>query len=269
MTAAGDLVRLEVANQIAAAEAFLCTAPELERFGVAFEVVGGVACASCAAWDHPLFNRALGAGILAPLDRVVLEAIVRWYAARGRPAYVDVYDGITPGETVRLLEASGFAPSEHAFEAHVLEATAAPPASPTAAVRRCEPDEHERFAALVRDGFGVSGVVGELFVACTLASLRRLGAAGAAFIAALDGEDAGTGQLACSERVAGCYSGSVLPRVRGKGVQRALIAARIDEGLRRGRSIFVSQTEPDGPSAHNLHDLGFRPLYRATHYVRA
>ena len=71
-----------------------------------------------------------------------------------------------------------------------------------------------------------------------------------------------------SERVAGCYSGSVLEAFRGRGIQHALIAARVAEGLRRGRRIFISQTDPDSPSGHNLHDLGFRTLYRATWYAR-
>jgi hypothetical protein len=51
-------------------------------------------------------------------------------------------------------------------------------------------------------------------------------------------------------------------------VQKALIAARVAAGLRRGRHIFISQTDPDSPSGHNLHDVGFRTLYRATRFTR-
>jgi len=46
------------------------------------------------------------------------------------------------------------------------------------------------------------------------------------------------------------------------------IAARVREGLARGKRIFISQTDPDSPSGHNLHDLGFRTLYRARWYLR-
>jgi GNAT superfamily N-acetyltransferase len=95
-----------------------------------------------------------------------------------------------------------------------------------------------------------------------------MGEAGAAFIASVGGEDAGTGQLVLTDRVAGCYSGSVLERFRGRGIQKALIAARVQAGLARGRRIFISQTDPDSPSGRNLHDVGFRTLYRATWFTR-
>ena len=87
-------------------------------------------------------------------------------------------------------------------------------------------------------------------------------------VMSVDGEDAGTGQLVLTDRVAGCYSGSVVERFRGRGIQKAAIAARVNEGLARGRRIFISQTDPDSPSGHNLHDLGFRTLYRATWFTR-
>jgi GNAT superfamily N-acetyltransferase len=113
------------------------------------------------------------------------------------------------------------------------------------------------------------GILGRFFVDLTVSSLQALGTNGAGFIAAVDGEDAGTGELAVTDRVAGCYSGSVIERFRGRGIQKALITARVREGLARGKRIFISQTDPDSPSGHNLHDLGFRTLYRATWFTRA
>lgn len=115
---------------------------------------------------------------------------------------------------------------------------------------------------------GESGRLADFFVDLTVTSLQALGDAGTGFIASIDGHDAGTGQLVLSDSVGGCYSGSVLAPFRGRGIQHALIAARVAEGLRRGRRIFISQTDPDSPSGHNLHDLGFRTLYRAAWYAR-
>ena len=137
-------------------------------------------------------------------------------------------------------------------------------------MRKAGPSEYARFGELVRDGFDVRDdpKLGPFFVDLTVASLSSLGDAGAAFIASVDGQDAGTGQLVLSDRVAGCYSGSVLAAFRGRGIQHALIAARVAEGLRRGRRIFISQTDPDSPSGHNLHDVGFRTLYHATWFTR-
>jgi GNAT superfamily N-acetyltransferase len=174
-------------------------------------------------------------------------------------------------ELISALSKAGFTDSGHGYESHVLE-TVRPPGLvvPGISVRRCGPAEYRRFGELVRDGFdmGGGGVLGAFFVDLSEVSLRALGRNGAGFIASADGEDAGTGQLVLTDRVAGCYSGSVVERFRGRGIQKAVIAARVEEGLRRGCRIFISQTDPDRPSGHNLHDLGFRTLYRATWYTR-
>ncbi len=270
MTAEPGLVRLELENQIAASRAFLASDPLLaERYGLGVRTVASLQCSRCRVWPVPLFNRAIGAGVLAPLDEAGLDAIVRHYAAAGGTACVEVYEGITPAEVTELLERSGFTRQEGGLESHVLETEQPPATGPIAAtVRRCGPEEHGRFARLVRDGFEAAGEPGSFFEEATASSLRALGDAGAAFIATVDDADAGTGELLLTPRVAGLYSGSVLPPFRGRGIQHALIAARVAEGLARGRRIFVSQTDPDSPSGHNLHDLGFRTLYRATWYVR-
>jgi GNAT superfamily N-acetyltransferase len=266
-----SLIRLELANQIAGSRAFL-TGPTLsERYGTSFDTVAGLACSTCAAWGYPLFNRVIGAGVLAPLDEPVLEAILAHYAGKGQTPNVEVYDGITPPSVLALLASAGFTSAGHGIESHALETDhAIAPRPIPATVRKIGPDEYARFGELVRDGFDMhqDAKLGPFFVDLTVASLRSLGEASVAFVASVDGKDAGTGQLVLSERVAGCYSGSVLEAFRGRGIQHALIAARVAEGLRHGRRIFISQTDPDSPSGHNLHDVGFRTLYRATWLTR-
>ncbi len=266
------LMRLELENQIAVARAFLRPGDDLaERYGTSVDEVAGLTRSRCAAWDFPLFNRAIGADVLAPIDRVKIDAIVRDYAGYQRTACVEVYDSITPPTTLAALVASGFADSGHGYESHVLE-TDAPVEVEIAGVtvRRCGPDEYRRFAELVRDGFGFGDGdhVGDFIADLTVSGLRMMGPNGGAFIASVGGEDAGTGELVLTDRVAGCYSGTVAERFRGRGIQKALIAARVRAGLERGKRIFISQTDPDSPSGHNLHDLGFRTLYRARWFTR-
>ena len=271
MTADAGLIRLELGNQITVAVSFLAADRELAaRFGTAVDSVAGLPCPTCRVWDAPLFNRTVGAGLLGPLDQAGIDAVVAHFTAKERVPCVEVYDGLTPPELVALLERNGFSPSGHGFESHALETDRAPEVDrPGVTVRRCEIEDWPRFAALVADGFGATGELAEFFSAATIASERELGKDTAAFIASTDGEDAGTGQLVLTPRIAGCYSGSVLPAFRGRGIQHALIAARIAEGLARGRRTFVSQTDPESASGHNLHDLGFRTLYRASWYVRS
>ena len=272
MTADAELVRLELDNQIAGGRAFVAGTPDIaKRYGGSFDMVAGLPVPTCAAWDYPLFNRVIGAGILGPLDQSGIEAVVRHFAAKRRIACVEVYPGITSPDLLAALERAGFTDSGHGYESHVLETDGSRGWSVTGvSVRRVAPDGYRRLGELVRDGFdmGADATLGPFFVDLTVASLEALGTSGAGFIASVDGEDAGTGVLVLTARVAGCYSGSVLTRFRGRGIQHALIAARVQEGLARGRRIFISQTDPDSPSGHNLHDVGFRTLYRATWLTR-
>lgn len=268
MSADLGLIRLELGNQVESNRAFLGSDPDVAtRYGLAARTVAGLPCSSCRVWDSPLFNRAIGAGPLGPLDAGALATILGDYVERSRPAHVEVYDGITPPEIHRALERGGLAPVEGGLVAHLLETDRAPEISAPAAgvtVERCAPAERGEFARLVRAGFEAPGELGELFEAMTRAALDRLPAERvAAFVARVDGVPAGTGMLVLTDRVAGLYSGSVLPAFRGRGLQQQLIAARVREGLRLGRRIFVSQTEGDNASAHNLADAGFRVLYRA------
>jgi hypothetical protein len=272
MTADAELIRLELDNQIAGGRAFVAAGPEMSsRYGTAFDTVAGLATPTCATWDYPLFNRVIGAGILGPLDGRGLDSILRHFAAKRRVPCVEVYPGITSSEILAALAGAGFTDSGHGFESHVLETDRAIEAAvPGVAVRRIGTGEYRRFGELVRDGFDMAAdpTLGPFFVELSVASLEALGENGAGFIASVDGEDAGTGQLVLTDRVAGCYSGSVIERFRGRGIQKAAIAARVREGLARGKRIFISQTDPDSPSGHNLHDLGFRTLYRATWFTR-
>lgn len=273
MTDDAKLMRLELENQIAGGRAFVAGNPEIEtRYGGSLDVVAGLSVPTCAAWDYPLFNRVIGADVLGPLDERGIEAVMRHFAAKRRTACVEVYPGITSLGLLAALERAGFTDSGHGFESHILESEHAPDA-PFAGVtvRRVTAAEFRRLGELVRDGFdmGADPKLGPFFLDLTVASLEALGRNGAGFIASIEGEDAGTGVLVFTERVAGCYSGSVLERFRGRGIQKALIAARIREGVARGKGIFISQTDPDSPSGHNLHDVGFRTLYRASWFTRA
>ena len=274
MSRDAELVTLELGNQIAGGRAFVAAGPEISaRYGTAFDTVAGLATPTCATWDYPLFNRVIGADVLGPLDERGIATVVHHFTAKRRVPCVEVYPGITSPELLAALARAGFADSGHGFESHVLE-TELPieVALPGVSVRRVGPAEHRHFGELVRDGFDMraDAVLGPFFIDLTIASLDALGAnGGAGFIASVDGEDAGTGQLVLTDRVAGCYSGSVIEKFRGRGIQKAAIAARVREGLARGKRIFISQTDPDSPSGHNLHDLGFRTLYRATWFTRA
>src|SRR5258708_30230859 len=153
--------------------------------------------ATCAAWDHPLFNRVIGAGVIGPLDERGIDQVVGHFDATGRTPCVEVYPGITPPELIAALERAGLRDSGHGYESHVLETgRAIDVAVPDVTVRRVGPAEYVRLGELVRDGFDMSGggPPGEFFVDLTAASREALGANGAGLLASARGAEAGTAQ---------------------------------------------------------------------------
>jgi GNAT superfamily N-acetyltransferase len=84
----------------------------------------------------------------------------------------------------------------------------------------------------------------------------------ACFVARVQGEPAGGAAVFVSPSRAAVLTGAaVLPRFRGLGVQRALIAARLAYAKELGADVAASSTLPNSVSQKNLERLGFRILY--------
>jgi hypothetical protein len=97
---------------------------------------------------------------------------------------------------------------------------------------------------------------------------RAHGRALSAYLGRVDGVAATTGILLDVRPVAGLGNGSVLPKLRGRGVQSAMIVHRMRAGWERGLRIFFGQTQ-NPVSAHNLKDLGWRLLHTEVDWVRS
>jgi hypothetical protein len=124
-----------------------------------------------------------------------------------------------------------------------------------------------RYARLATRGFGGRGTIANVFEVGWTRQIERDRRV-AAFIGSVDGTDAATGVMLIRPNIAGFYSGSVLPRFRGRGIQNAMIAARLAHGWARGVRIFYSWSDPDSASAANLRDEGFRTRFEVHWYTR-
>lgn len=272
MTALAEAVlRAEVAAQIGwtQADPALC-----RRYGFTLAWRAGVAC---FAARRPLFgdeltfgHRAVGFGVFAPATTGVLDRIRRHYASLGAPCRIHVAEGATPLTAERALVRSGFVREERAFDLHLLRVARAPHLAPVEGleVRRVKGPEIERFSSLVRDAFGDTGESGEYFRRTRIRLLRDHPRSAVAVMATVGGEPAGTGLVIFARGFGSLYGGAVLERFRGRGIQKAVVAERVRIGLARRVRLFVSQTVPDSPSAHNLAECGFRVAWRMAHWVR-
>lgn len=234
--------------------------------------VRGVTCFSSTGLAMALFNRALPLAA-TDIDRAVLERVARHYERLERPAVLEVPDLWLNSRARRELASAGFREDGPGAVTHVLRDVRRTPAAPRIArfeVRRQDRDASSRYARLATRGFGGgASAISRVFERGWTELLRDAPRTAVAFVGLLGGEPAATGVLLLAFRVGGLFSGSVLPSYRGRGIQAVMIAARIGYGFDRGLRDFFSQTEDEHtPSAHNLRDLGFRPLFGAVRFVR-
>jgi MOSC domain-containing protein YiiM/GNAT superfamily N-acetyltransferase len=80
------------------------------------------------------------------------------------------------------------------------------------------------------------------------------------FIAEMDGEPVAYGSLHVSARTGWLRGATVAPDARGRGIQRALLAARARAALEAGCDLVGASAEPGELSARNLERVGMRQV---------
>ena len=81
------------------------------------------------------------------------------------------------------------------------------------------------------------------------------------FLAFVDGEPAGGGMLGIVDGVALLSGDGVIPRFRGRGLQKALIRARLTFSQARGCDVACAGTAPSTASQRSYEACGFRAAY--------
>lgn len=88
-----------------------------------------------------------------------------------------------------------------------------------------------------------------------------------AFLARLGGEAVGAGGCESSEGVTALFGTSVKPAWRGRGIQQALMVARLERGRERGSQLAVIISGPGIPTERNAARLGFQMMYSRVYMV--
>lgn len=87
------------------------------------------------------------------------------------------------------------------------------------------------------------------------------------FLAELDGRPVGAASLHLHARTGWLRGAVVEPEARGRGIQRALIAARVKHAIEKGCDLVGSWAEPDGPSSTNLERMAMRSIGTRQNYT--
>ncbi len=221
------------------------TGAELERFGTS------VASVDPARPELDFVNRVYE---LWPEDKGQVGEIARFYRDRGVRGWFEVAPSGRFEQLASALTDAGAAQIDFHGVLH-----GPPRAGERGEVDVQRADDPQLFAELLLTGHGVP------------ASARTRDAASVArwanidgwrlYVARVDGRPAGAGLLAEDDDVGYLANASTLPDYRNRGVQTALIAARMADALASGCELVASQAQFGSASQRNLERAGLRVAY--------
>ena len=237
-----------------------------ETTSLRLSVGGGLAV--YGATDSPL-NKLIGLGFDGPVSVDELGRAEAAFAARGARLQAEVSTLADP-ELHSLLYARGYVPS--GFEnvlGHPLAAdTIASNASHEISVAPIAHDEHGLFADLMVAAVAtpdVGGVGGDATPASDLVRhwvLAMLGLPGVyGYLARIGGVVAGAASMRLDDELAQFTGAGTLPKFRRRGVQSALLRARLAAAADAECQVAVVTTQPASKSQHNVLREGFHLLY--------
>lgn len=231
--------------------------------GFTIGIGGGVA--SYAEPDSPL-NKVAGLGFADGPDRAEFDAIERAYADRGAPVQVEIA-GLADPVLLELLAERGYRLAS--FE-NVLGRALGDAVEPFAAagvdVTLSRDDEFATWLDVVVEGSlhpDTQGVPwAEDFPREILEKAERDAADLVQhYLARLDGVPAGGGSMRIADGIAQLTGAATAPAFRRRGIQSALLSARLADATAAGCDLAVITVQPGSKSQENAQRRGFDLLY--------
>ena len=223
-------------------------------------IAGGVAV--FAEIDSPM-TQALGLGMQGGLEVAIAEAeldrLEEFFRTRGAAANIEFCPHAD--NTLRqCLAQRGYVLTEQTnMLARRMDGFTPGPMPAGLIVRAPALDEYEALARAVAVGFMPDAEPPQMLLDLFVTFLNLPSATG--YLCEVDGHIAGGGMISAMEDVALLYATSTLTEWRGRGVQRALIDARLSLAASYGCELAVVGATPGSVSLRNLERGGFRIAY--------
>lgn len=213
-------------------------------------------------------NKACALGLRREVTGAELDELARFFESRGVEPKVELSPFAHPSVVNGLAE-RGFALRE--FE-NVLAASLSPdrlaslrarPVSPEIRIQRVDPSDEALVLEYIRvagSGFVPEGEqMPESFITASVRALNAPGNDG--YVARVGDELAGAGGCESGDGVTALFGTTVKPQFRKRGIQQALIAARLLRGAELGSTLGVIISRPGIPTERNASRLGFEMAY--------
>jgi ribosomal protein S18 acetylase RimI-like enzyme len=202
-------------------------------------------------------NRAVGLGLRGPVDAMALDRVEAFYQSEGLRPEIELCP-LADDSLHTLLRDRGYQ-YRHCLSVLVHSRGALPLAPDDVEISVVSPEQPGVWVHTMAGGFGATTQQPDDAPDILLprSALMRPNVTG--FLATIDDEPVGAGAMALGGGVAILFSASTLPAFRRRGVQSALIRARLAAAA--GYDLVVVQTRPGSDSQRNLHRHGFQTVY--------
>jgi len=211
-------------------------------------------------------TQSVGLGLNGSVSAEEFDRLERFYFSREEPVRV---------ETCPLADASLFEQySQRGYRvtefSNVMARNVIKQRSNTAngiEVRRAGRDELDLWTLTVSQGFSENlPVTQEILDVMRMFAMAR---DTECYLARIEGRVVGCATLALRGRIAGLFGASTLPEFRKRGVQTALLHARLERAEPAGCEPAVSLALPGSISQQNITRQGFQTLYTRVKFERA
>jgi len=228
-----------------------------------------------AAFTEPLFGRKLnhvtGLGMDGPVDEAALARLEAAYAECGNATEIDLCPH-ADGSLLPLLARRGYA--VNAFSntyARTLDDVIEPAHGDIEILHGAEVDALFVDASVA--GFSVQAQERPRELLQALARVAQAREDTSLFVARVDGRIAGSAGLSVASTplgpIAELYIASTLPEWRGRGVQMALLRARLVAARAAGCALAVVMARPTNTSARNTERAGFRLAFTKATFAKS
>jgi len=259
--------RLEMTDALAAVE-FARAWSLLNSFtGEPFISVAGGHC-GFGGVDSPL-TQAFGLGLNGPVTEDDMSKMEEFYSGHGAPVNIETCP-LADISLLTLLNARGYHPIEYSNvlvrELSDADSTAYAESGSDVRVRSPKGDEIETYSLVVIKSFiedaEISPSLLNVFVSCFEAKATQF------FLAEIDGTPVGGGMMSIHHGVASFGGAGTLRSFRNRGVQKALLLARLAKAAKEGCDLAMVATMPGSGSQRNVERQGFRVAYTRTKFMR-
>jgi len=250
--------RIELAEALAAVEgAETYTRLRPGSFAAVEEIAGGFAV-YCGA-TSPI-TQAVGLGLDGPVSEEEFDRLEEFYRSRSEPVRVETCPLADPS----LIEHFGkrnYRVTEftNVMARPIDKGEKWPAPSLGVTIEKCGPELIELWTMTVSQGFAEHFAVTQELL--DVMHMFALGSGSECYLARVGGKVAGGATLSVRSRVAGLFGASTLPAFRNRGVQTALLHARLARAGTAGCDVAVSLARPGSVSQRNIVRQDFRVLY--------